>query len=150
MLRTLATISFYAADLAAARRWYTQLLGQEPYFTLPEHDPAYLEWRVGPFDHELGIIDARFAPGGPASGQEGPSSSGTGHPRAITYWLVDDVRAAHGRLLELGATEHEPVTPRGDGFVTASVIDPFGNVLGVMENAHAAAVLARAGAATRQ
>jgi hypothetical protein len=35
------------------------------------------------------------------------------------------------------AREHQPVTPRGDsGFVTASVIDPFGNVLGVMYNPH--------------
>ena len=29
-----------------------------------------------------------------------------------------------------------PVTEHGSGFVTASVIDPFGNVLGVMTNVH--------------
>jgi hypothetical protein len=30
-----------------------------------------------------------------------------------------------------------PITERGDsGFVTAAVVDPFGNILGVMHNPH--------------
>ena len=33
-------------------------------------------------------------------------------------------------LLARGATEHEPILERGEGFVTASVVDPFGNILG--------------------
>ena len=40
------------------------------------------------------------------------------------------------RLRELGAAEHQPVTERGPGFVTASVVDPFGNLLGIMSNQH--------------
>ena len=37
----------------------------------------------------------------------------------------------------MGATEYDPITKRGDtGFVTASVIDPFGNILGIMHNPH--------------
>ena len=35
MLRGLTTISFYTADLEAAKRWYTELLGVEPYFNRP-------------------------------------------------------------------------------------------------------------------
>ena len=31
---------------------------------------------------------------------------------------------------------HQAVIERGPGFVTASVVDPFGNVLGVMYNQH--------------
>jgi hypothetical protein len=31
----------------------------------------------------------------------------------------------------MGATEHEPRTERGAGFITASVVDPFGNLLGI-------------------
>jgi len=32
--------------------------------------------------------------------------------------------------MSLGATEHQPITPHGDGdFITAAVVDPFGNVL---------------------
>lgn len=42
----------------------------------------------------------------------------------------------------MGASVHEPITPRGDsGFVTASVVDPFGNILGVMTNPHYLEVL---------
>jgi hypothetical protein len=54
------------------------------------------------------------------------------------------------RLLALGATEYQPITHHGDGggFATASVVDPFGNVLGVMHNSHYQEMLAaRAGAA---
>jgi hypothetical protein len=53
------------------------------------------------------------------------------------------VEAAFERLLSMGATEYEPVTRRGEaGFVTASVVDPFGNVLGVMYTPHYLEVLA--------
>ena len=32
--------------------------------------------------------------------------------------------------------ELEEMVERGPGFVTASVVDPFGNILGVMYNEH--------------
>ena len=65
------------------------------------------------------------------------------------YWHVDDVTAALQRLLSLGATEHDAPTDRGEGFVTASVIDPFGNILGIMYNPHYLDVLSsRAGQQT--
>ncbi|MGN7722491.1 VOC family protein [Chitinophaga sp. 22620] len=127
-LRGLANISFYAADLAAAKQWYTDLLGVAPYFEVP----GYIEFRIGDFQHELGIIDAAYAPKAMAAGPGG----------SVTYWHVDDVQAAFEKLLAHGAKEYEPIIKRGEGFVTASVIDPFGNVLGVMYNAHYLAVLA--------
>ena len=45
-------------------------------------------------------------------------------------------------LLARGAKEHQPVVERGDGFVTASVFYPFGNILGVMYNPHYVEILA--------
>ena len=53
---------------------------------------------------------------------------------------VDDLPATVERLLSLGVTEYQSITKRGEGFVTASVVDPFGNVLGVMYNQHYLAV----------
>jgi predicted enzyme related to lactoylglutathione lyase len=127
MLRGLSTISFFADDLTAAQRWYTELLGIEPYFTRSVQDAlAYVEFRIGDYQHELGIIDARFAPRGHASSACG----------AVAYWHVDDVPATFDRLIARGATVLEPVVERGPGFVTASVVDPFGNILGVMFNQH--------------
>ncbi|MBV9787806.1 MAG: VOC family protein, partial [Chloroflexi bacterium] len=55
---------------------------------------------------------------------------------ASVNWHVDDLPAALERVLALGATQLEPITKRGEGFVTASVVDPFGNVLGLMYNQH--------------
>ncbi|MDF5757467.1 VOC family protein [Spongiactinospora sp. TRM90649] len=133
MLRGLTTVTFVAEDLAAARDWYAEVLGVEPYFARSVEDrPAYIEFRVGDYQHELGLIDARFVPGGRSAEPRGE----------IAYWHVDDVHAAFRRLVELGATVHAEPVERGPGFVTASVTDPFGNVLGVMYNQHYLDVLA--------
>jgi hypothetical protein len=43
VLRGLATISFYATDHEAAKKWYSGLLGMEPYFNVP----GYSEFRIG-------------------------------------------------------------------------------------------------------
>jgi predicted enzyme related to lactoylglutathione lyase len=129
MLRGISTVSFYAADLDAAKAWYTKFLGIEPYFG----KPGYVEFRVGDYQHELGIIDARYLPDGlPAV----PSGE-------IVYWHVDDLTATLERLESLGAKLHEPVIIRGDGFITASVVDPFGNILGAMKNVHYLEILGR-------
>ncbi|MGS0683655.1 VOC family protein [Nakamurella sp. GG22] len=122
MLQGLATISFYAADLEAARQWYTDLLGIDAYFQMP----GYIEFRIGRDEDELGIIDRRYAPAGEPGAPGG----------AVVYWHVDDVAAALASLVSRGATEFQPVTDRGDDFVTAAVIDPFDNILGVMYNPH--------------
>jgi catechol 2,3-dioxygenase-like lactoylglutathione lyase family enzyme len=134
VLRGIATVSFFADDLEAARRWYTELLGVEPYFVrpLPPAPPAYIEFRTGDYLDELGIIDCRYAPHGSAGGPAG----------AVVFWHVDDLPAALDRLLSMGATQHEALTEREAGFVTASVFDPFGNILGVMYNPHYLEVLA--------
>ncbi|MEU2153601.1 VOC family protein [Streptomyces sp. NPDC019396] len=132
MLRGLTTVSFWAADLSAAKAWYTELFGTGPYF----ERPGYAEFRFGDYRHELGLIDSRYAPPGSATGPGG----------AVVYWHVDDVSAALDTLLSMGAKEYEPLKERGPGFVTASVTDPFGNVLGIMYNAHYLDVLAARGA----
>lgn len=133
MLRGLTTITYFADDVAAARDWYAEVLGTEAYFAREaEGTLAYAEFRIGDYQHELGIIDRRFA-----------SVARTEEPAgAVAYWAVDDVEAAYERLLALGAVGHDAPMERGPGFVTASVVDPFGNLLGVMENAHYAEVLA--------
>ncbi len=111
-----STVRLHAADLPAACAWYADLLGAEPSFVKDE----YVEWRVGPHDHELGILDLSYAPQHEQSG-------------SVTYWQVDDVDAALADLLARGATAHEDVRDFGGGYRGAVVIDPFGNALGVMQ-----------------
>ncbi|HLU35663.1 MAG TPA: VOC family protein [Thermomicrobiales bacterium] len=117
MLRGFALIRYRAEDLDAAKAWYTQLLGFEPYFEVPGQ---YIEFRLGDHSQELGIMRA-----------ENPNPGGV-----VSYWHVDDIEATYARLLEMGATENEPPYDFGNGFVASSVIDPFGNLFGVMYNPH--------------
>jgi predicted enzyme related to lactoylglutathione lyase len=127
-LRGMATVNYWADDLKAARDWYTELFGLEAYFQMPNAEqPAYIEFRIGDDEDEFGIIDRKYAP---KAMQPGPGG-------AILLWHVDDVEATLERLKAHGAKEYDPITKRGEtGFVTASVIDPFGNVLGIMYNPH--------------
>ena len=127
MLRGFTTVNYWADDVQAARDWYARILEIEPYFVRPEEGPpVYVEFRVGPDQDELGLIDRRYA----------PSTASTDPSGVVMYWQVDDVSTAVGRLLELGATEYQPVVTREAGFVTASVVDPFGNILGLMHSPH--------------
>lgn len=122
MLQGMATSNFQASDMAAARDWYTELFGIEPYFVRD----GYLEWRLGRDQDEFGIIDARFVPG---AADRRPGGQ-------FVYWSIDDVQATFDELLARGAATYEPVTTRSEGWVTAAVVDPFGNVLGIMRNPH--------------
>lgn len=127
-LRGMATVNFWADDVVAAREWYAKLFGVTAYFQMPNpQNPAYVEFRIGDYEHEFGIIDRNYAP---EAMQPGPGG-------AVVLWQVDDIEAAFAHLLASGCTEYDPITKRGEsGFVTASVVDPFGNVLGIMRNPH--------------
>ena len=127
-LRGFTTISYWAADLEAAKRWYAELLGIEPYF----QRPGYFEFRLGDYQHELGLIDSKYAPF---------DTSVTGPAGAVMFWHVDDVNATFNRLLSMGAKQLEAPLDRGKGYITASVVDPFGNILGIMYNPHYLEVL---------
>ncbi|ARQ68517.1 VOC family protein [Streptomyces marincola] len=128
MLRGFTTISYWADDVEAAKAWYAELLGIQPYFERsgPDGRLAYVEFRVGPHQDELGLIDRGYAPEGAA-----PSPGGV-----VMYWHVDDVQAALDRVLSMGAEPYQELVRREAGFVTASVADPFGNVLGLMYSPH--------------
>ncbi len=115
MFQGLRTAGYSAPDLAKAKAWYTSVLGFGPYFD----EPFYVGFNVG--GYELGLIPDALASG----------------PGGVTvYWGVPDAAAAIARLVELGATQHEAVQEVGGGIKVGTVLDPFGNVLGVIENPH--------------
>ena len=117
MLQGLRTAIYNVDDIERAKGWYGEVLGREPYFD----EPFYVGFEVGGF--ELGLQ--------PEEGGAPRSSTGV-----VAYWGVDDARDAHARLIELGATAHSGVQDVGEGILIASVLDPFGNVLGIIENPH--------------
>lgn len=137
MLRGMATVTYYADDVKQARAWYAELLGVEAYFEVPGPDdqPAYIEFRIGDYQHELGITNAKFNPHAQVTEPSG----------AIVFWHVDDIDAAIDRLIAMGATVNEPKRVLTQGFAIASVVDPFGNLLGVMNNPHYLQILTEKG-----
>ncbi|TDD08439.1 VOC family protein [Nonomuraea deserti] len=136
MLRGLTTLTFYSPDFEATKHWYTELFGIPPYL----ETPAYMEWRVGDYRHEFGFVSSSYA-GTELAMTPDPGRIG-GPAGAVAFWHVDDVPAALERLVAMGAKEHDAPHDRGEGFITASVIDPWGNLLGLMYNPHYLEVLA--------
>ena len=116
MLQGLRTVVYPVGDLARAKEWYSAALEQAPYFDEPLF---YVGFNVG--GYELGLI-----PQHTAAGQAGPTA----------YWGVPDAAAAYARLLALGAQASEAVNDVGGGILLGAVLDPFGNLLGVIQNPH--------------
>lgn len=114
MILGLRTVIYPAPDLAAAKDWYSKVLGQELYFD----EPFYVGFSVGGF--ELGLLPS--------------AQPGTVGPQP--FWGVANIESAYALLLELGASMLEPVAEVGEGIKVAAVKDPFGNRLGIIENPH--------------
>src|SRR4051812_38751727 len=100
ILRGMANVSYWAEDVKQARTWYGELFGIEPYFQKPDaENPAYIEFRAGDYQQEVGIIDKRYKP-----------QSVTDGAGVVLYWHVDDINASMEKLIAMGAKEYEPVT----------------------------------------
>lgn len=116
MFQGLRTAIYHVEDLPKAKQWYTKVLGVKPYFD----QPFYVGFNVGGF--ELGLD--------PDGENVKKGESG------VAYWGVRDARTAYLKLLEMGAREHSAPQEVGDKIIVAKVTDPFGNVLGIIENPH--------------
>ena len=113
MFKGLRTIIYPSSDLARATAWYTSVVGNPPYF----NEPFYVGFNVG--GYELGLLPP---------GDEDAGTSPT------TYWGVDDIHAEFIRIVSLGAKPHGTVKDVGGGILVASVVDPFGNIVGLIQN----------------
>lgn len=115
ILKGLRTVIYGVTDLERAKKWYADALGIEPYFDMP----FYVGFNVG--GYELGLD---------------PNAGATGAGGCTAYWGVDDVVKAVAHMESTGATVHSPVNEVGEGIKVASVRDPFGNLIGIVENPH--------------
>lgn len=114
MILGLRTVIYPVPDLAGAKAWYSAALETAPYFD----EPFYVGFTVGGF--ELGLVpDGAPGPGG-----------------ATAYWGVTDAAAELQRLLDLGGTLHEPLKDVGGGILVATLLDPYGNRFGLIDNPH--------------
>ncbi|MBP7416385.1 MAG: hypothetical protein KA831_07005 [Pyrinomonadaceae bacterium] len=116
MIQGLRTAVYKVADLEQAKAWYSDMLGIEPYFD----EPFYVGYNVG--GYELGLD---------------PDMDGvtTGNNVGI-YWGVADAKASFAELTAKGAEVDTEPLEVGSGIIVATVLDPFGNVFGIIENPH--------------
>jgi len=113
----LRTVVYRVTDVARATQWYREVLGIDPYFD----QPFYVGFNVGGFELGLHPADA-VAPA--------PETS------AVAYWGVEAMAPAWERLQKLGAEPVSEPQDVGDGILVATLRDPFGNLIGIIENPH--------------
>jgi catechol 2,3-dioxygenase-like lactoylglutathione lyase family enzyme len=111
----LRTVKYAAPDLEKAKAWYARALGLRPYFD----QPFYVGFNVGGF--ELGLD---------------PNAATRGAGGVVAYWGVPDIAAAWEHLRAAGAKPVEQISDVGDGIKVAALEDPFGNLIGIIENPH--------------
>ena len=107
------TVLHPVSDVAAAKAVYAALLGVPP-----TADESYY---VG-FDaagQHIGLL-----PGGGPQGVTSP----------VAYWHVADIEAKLAEVTAAGASVKEPARDVGGGRLVATVTDPDGNVLGLIQD----------------
>lgn len=117
MFLGLRTAVYHVNNIDKGKDWYSLAFEINPYF----NKPFYVGYDIGGF--ELGLV--------PNDDNIDVKNKGQ-----VAYWGVSDIEAVFKHLLLIGAQRHENIKDVGDGILTASVVDPFGNILGLIQNPH--------------
>ena len=107
------TVLVPVSDLATAKAVYAALLG-----LLPQNESPYYVGFEAAGQH-IGLV-----PGGGPQGMTSP----------VAYWQVPDIEAKLAEVTAAGATLKEPAHDVGGGRLVATVTDPDGNVLGLLQD----------------
>ncbi|MFF0572738.1 VOC family protein [Streptosporangium saharense] len=107
------TVLHPVTDLEKAKAVYTALLGVAPQ----ADSPYYIGFDVE--GQHIGLV--------PAGGPQSPDSP-------VAYWHVTDIEAKLTEVTAAGATLKEAAHDVGGGRLVATVTDPDGNVLGLLQD----------------
>ena len=116
MIKGLATVIYHVPDLDRAKTWYAEAFQQAPYFD----QPFYVGFNIA--GYELGLDPDPASKAGPGG--------------TVAYWRVPEIEAGVRQFVTAGATVAAAVQDVGDGIRVATVADPFGNLIGLIENPH--------------
>lgn len=106
---------YHVPDLEKAKAWYAKVTGINPYFD----EPFYVGFDINGF--ELGLD--------PNMNQVVKGNHSVG------YWAVDNIEDSVNKLIAEGATISSAITDVGGSIKVAVVNDPFGNAVGLIEEA---------------
>jgi predicted enzyme related to lactoylglutathione lyase len=107
------TVLHPVSDLEKAKAVYTALLGVAP----ATEGSYYVGFEAA--GQQIGLV--------PGGGQQGMTSP-------VAYWHVADIEAKLAEVTAAGATVKEPAHDVGGGRLVATVTDPDGNVLGLLQD----------------
>jgi predicted enzyme related to lactoylglutathione lyase len=107
------TLLHPVSDLARAKTVYAALLGVPP-----QTDDSYYVGFEAAGQH-IGLV-----PGGGPQGMTTP----------VAYWHVPGIEAKLAEVTASGATVKDPARDVGGGRLVATVTDPDGNVLGLLQD----------------
>lgn len=117
MVEGLGTVIYHVTDLGRAKTWYSAAFRQTPYFD----QPFYVGFNIA--GYELGLDPSQ------SIGKAGPGGS-------VAYWRVPEIEHAVRHFVAAGASVVAQVQDVGEGIKVATVTDPFGNLIGLIENPH--------------
>jgi|tagenome__1003787_1003787.scaffolds.fasta_scaffold20866338_2 predicted enzyme related to lactoylglutathione lyase len=130
------TVLHPVSDLARAKEVYAALLGIQPQADSSYYvgfDTAGQHIGLVPGGGPQGMTD-RTGAGVQAKGQEGMPDKRHSMSSPVAYWHVDDIEAKLAEVTAAGATVKEPAHDVGGGRLVATVTDPDGNVLGLLQD----------------
>jgi len=107
------TVLHPVTDLDRAKAMYTALLGIPPQ----ADSPYYVGYEVA--GQQIGLV--------PSGGPQSMTSP-------VAYWHVPDIEAKLAEVTAAGATVKDPPRDVGGGRLVATVTDPDGNVLGLLQD----------------
>lgn len=113
----LRTTIYKVSDIQKATEWYSKAFETNPYY----NEPYYVGFNIK--GYELGLQP-----------EDHPTFDKV--ESVVSYWGVENIQATYDRLIDLGATENEKPYSVGGDLMTATVKDPFGNVIGLIYNPH--------------
>lgn len=111
----LRTTIYKVRDIEKAKQWYSGVLGIKPYFD----EPFYVGFNVG--GYELGL-------------QPEQETEDEKADTVISYWGVENIYQVYETLVLQGAAENEKPYNVGGELMTATVKDPWGNIIGIIYN----------------
>ena len=107
------TLLHPVSDVEKSKAVYTALLGVPPQVA----DPFYVGFEAE--GQHIGLV--------PSGGPQGMTSP-------VAYWHVSDIEAKLAEVTAAGAAVKEPARDVGGGRLVATVTDPDGNVLGLLQD----------------
>lgn len=115
MILGLGTVIYHVPDLSRATAWYAAAFETQPYFD----QRFYVGFNIG--GYELGL-------------DPDVESGAAGAGGSVVYWRTKDISRTLQHFVDCGATVKTALQDVGGGVRVATVTDPFGNLVGLIEH----------------